>query len=128
MSTQNTMSLPEIYSRRNVSLSDIHQENLNFLESERIKSVKERAATFSSGYEAVGVIFKRQSPLYCYVSHLNGCTEIDAYGYTIDLIRLKTFKKIEKGYRHYHAPILVTGLESFGSRVLIRIYWEGMPA
>jgi hypothetical protein len=111
-----------------MKLSDIHQENLNHLESERVKALRSRAAAFARGYEAAGVIFKSQNHPACFVSHRKGCTEITAHGYTVDLIRLRTFKNTAKGYRHRFAPILVTGFESWGSRILIKIYWEEMPA
>lgn len=110
-----------------MKLSDLHQENLNHLEIERVKAVYSRAAEFARGYEAAVVIFK-QTQDCCFVSHFNGRTEIAAHGHTVHLIRLKAFKKTAKGYRHRFAPILVTGFDNWQSRILIKIYWEGMPA
>lgn len=111
-----------------MKLADIHQENLNHLEVERVNAVKVRASTFARGYEAAGVIFKRKKLTLIYKNHRKGCTEITAHGYTVDLIRLKTFKKTAKGYRHRFAPILVTGFDNWQSQILIKIYWDGIPA
>ena len=107
-----------------MTLQEIKQSNIDYLERKRVAAVLLRAGTFCDAYHSVKRIFSDLTK-DGYATHGSGFMEVSFPARDLfAAAKLKTFIESHGCLLHVSAPISIHGTNSYSHRVFMRIHLD----